>query len=342
MPVVGDHQLDPRPLDADAHLHDGARLAVLDGVLDEVAERRHELAAVAEHARRPSGTSSTVDVDRAAPRRAGAARSTAPSTTSATSTTSRTGSSPSSMRDSSSRSSIVRGDAVRLVDHPLGDAVDDVEVVLVGERLGEHGERADRRLQLVADVGDEVGAHGVDAAPLADVLDRRHARRRPAAARRVTTTAIRGGPYSSSVWRDSLAVEGAAAACRSTASSTSTPDVRAGQRAGGRGCGSGSRPLGAGDDDAERRAGRRRRSIAAPRRRPSRGAAAVGVGDRRSGGRGVGRTHHARRPGRRRRALAIATSDDHVGVDGCAVTPGRSPRPASRSAPRRRARASSR
>ena len=54
-------------------------------------------------------------------------------------------------------------DPVRLAHHPLGDALDDLEVVLVGERLGQHGERPDRRLQLVADVGHEVGAHGVDA-----------------------------------------------------------------------------------------------------------------------------------------------------------------------------------
>ena len=59
-PVVGDHQLDPRdPRRGHAHLDARARLAVLDGVLDEVAERRAELAAIAadvdarRHARAP-------------------------------------------------------------------------------------------------------------------------------------------------------------------------------------------------------------------------------------------------------------------------------------------------
>ena len=56
----------------------------------------------------------------------------------------------------------------------------DLGVVLVDERLGEHGQRTDRRLQLVADVGDEVGAHGVEAGALADVVDDRPARRRRA------------------------------------------------------------------------------------------------------------------------------------------------------------------
>ena len=84
--------------------------------------------------------------------------------------------------------------AVRLVDHALGDAVHDAEVVLVGQRLGEHGQRPDGRLQLVADVGDEVGAHGVDPPPLADVLDRRHRAAALRAATAATTTATRGGP----------------------------------------------------------------------------------------------------------------------------------------------------
>ena len=37
--------------------------------------------------------------------------------------------------------------------------------------LGQQTERADRRLQLVADVGDEVAAHGLEPAALGDVVD---------------------------------------------------------------------------------------------------------------------------------------------------------------------------
>ena len=68
---------------------------------------------------------------------------------------------------------MVRDRAVRLLEHPVGDPADRRRVVLIGERLGEHGERADGCLQLVADVGDEVGADGVDPPALADVLDGR-------------------------------------------------------------------------------------------------------------------------------------------------------------------------
>ena len=48
-PLVGHHDLHPRPGRPAANLHDTAVLAVLDGILDEVADRRRELAAVAEH-----------------------------------------------------------------------------------------------------------------------------------------------------------------------------------------------------------------------------------------------------------------------------------------------------
>ena len=68
------------------------------------------------------------------------------------------------------------GDPMRFGDHPFRHSAHDVRVALVGQRLGEHSEGADRRLQLVADVGDEVGAHSVDSPAFADVLDRRHRR----------------------------------------------------------------------------------------------------------------------------------------------------------------------
>ena len=207
-----------------------AGLAVLDGVLDQVAERRHELAAVAEHAHAGRQLEHRRSSMPRAPRRAGGPARPPRRRRRRRRRGRGRGSSPSSIRDSSSRSSIVRDDAVRLVDHPVGDAVDDAEVVLVGQRLGEHGQRADRRLQLVADVGDEVGAHGVDAAPLADVLDRRH--RAAALERRggdddgdprraVQLERLAASPRRRAPWR----------AGRSTASSTSTPMCVPGQRA---------------------------------------------------------------------------------------------------------------
>ena len=76
-----------------------------------------------------------------------------------------------SMRHSSSRSSMVRPTRNASLAMPLGQPP--------GHRRGRPrraasrpaGQRADRRLQLVADVGDEVAAHGLEPAPLGDVLD---------------------------------------------------------------------------------------------------------------------------------------------------------------------------
>ena len=61
--------------------------------------------------------------------------------------------------------------AVGLGGDPLGELARDLGVVDAGERLGEHGQRADRRLELVAHVGDEVAPHRLDAAGLGDVAD---------------------------------------------------------------------------------------------------------------------------------------------------------------------------
>ena len=58
-----------------------------------------------------------------------------------------------------------------LVLHPAGEPADGLGVVgRVGDGLGEQRQRADRRLELVADVRDEVAAHGVEPARLGDVL----------------------------------------------------------------------------------------------------------------------------------------------------------------------------
>ena len=63
--------------------------------------------------------------------------------------------------------------------HPLGERTRHRRVVLRGERLGQHLQRADRRLQLVAHVGHEVAAHALDAVHLGDVGDERGHSQRP-------------------------------------------------------------------------------------------------------------------------------------------------------------------
>ncbi len=64
------------------------------------------------------------------------------------------------------------GQPAGLVLQPAGEAAHRGRVLArVEQRLGEQRHRADRRLELVADVGDEVAAHRLDAAGLGDVLD---------------------------------------------------------------------------------------------------------------------------------------------------------------------------
>ena len=59
-----------------------------------------------------------------------------------------------------------------LVLHPPGEPADRLRVVgRVQHRLGQQGQRADRRLQLVADVGDEVAADGLQPVRLGDVVE---------------------------------------------------------------------------------------------------------------------------------------------------------------------------
>ena len=68
--------------------------------------------------------------------------------------------------------------ALRLLDDPVGQRPGDARVVLRRQRLGQHLERADRCLQLVAHVGDEVAAHALDAVDLGHVgHERGHAER---------------------------------------------------------------------------------------------------------------------------------------------------------------------
>ena len=63
-------------------------------------------------------------------------------------------------------------DAVGLVHESLGQALAHALVVLRVQRLREQRECADRRLQLVADVRDEVGAHRFETCALGRVVDR--------------------------------------------------------------------------------------------------------------------------------------------------------------------------
>ena len=76
------------------------------------------------------------------------------------------------------------GQAVGLRQHPAGEtAYGDRVVGRVAHGLGEQLDRADRRLELVGDVGHEVAAHRLDPALAGAVLDQRQHQRRATAAR---------------------------------------------------------------------------------------------------------------------------------------------------------------
>ena len=60
----------------------------------------------------------------------------------------------------------------------LASRLDNLGIVFPVEGLGQEAERADRRLQLVADVGDEVAPDGLQAMTIGGVLDDRDRPRR--------------------------------------------------------------------------------------------------------------------------------------------------------------------
>ncbi len=66
---------------------------------------------------------------------------------------------------------MVRAGAMRLADHLVGQPPDRIRVVDVGECLSQHCKGPDRRLQLMADVGNEVSSHRIQAGALADIVD---------------------------------------------------------------------------------------------------------------------------------------------------------------------------
>ena len=98
------------------------------------------------------------------------------------------------------------------VDHPRRQAPVHFGVVAVDQRLGQQRQRTDRRLQLVADVGHEVGAHRIEARPLAEIVDggersavaeghrphQQHPHRRTEEASTAPPPARRGAPTASS------------------------------------------------------------------------------------------------------------------------------------------------
>ena len=222
------------------------------------------------------------------------------------------------------------GDPVRLVDHPRRPSRWTTPgSVLVDQRLGEHGQRPDGRLQLVADVGDEVGAHGVDAPTLALVLDRRH--RATARQRARGDGDAPGRPVELERLRGSLAAERPARQ-RAHGVVDEQAAVRAGERAA-----AGLRyriaPVGVDDDDADRQP----IEHSFQRRHGGRRAAPADA---------VAATGARRRPSRRRPATDDSPArrrDASRRHDGAViVTPGRSPPGAWRSGRRRRPRAPSR
>ena len=129
-----------------------------------------------------------------------------------------------------------------------------------------------RRLQLVADVGDEVGAHRVEPGPLAEVVDGRQ-RSAVGERHRAHLQHPLGGPNSFNRSSDQLAGDGLTASSRSTRPRAARRRGRA--DAPRRGCAA-RLPRAVGQDDAHRhRVERRRGARSSSRRRAAVGAASA-------------------------------------------------------------------
>ena len=160
----------------------------------------------------------------------------------------------------------------RLGDHLLHQAAHERRLVLVLQGLGQQDQRADGRAQLVADVRDEVGPHGLEARPLAHVLDERDGH--------AGAGSSRGGPHHHDAPRRAVEVEGLGArlagqGARRFVRRLPPPTHRHSARRGSARPGVAQQhPLVVVDDDERRGAARRRRPAAgacappAPRRRP--------------------------------------------------------------------------
>ena len=161
--------------------------AVLQRVLDQVLEHAGELVAVARHDQR------RVPAARSRSRRCGRSRASAgrrpPAARPATRSTGVSGCmcSISSMRESESRSSISRAMRAACVFMMARKRLARRRVLARGaqQRVDEARERGERRAQLVARIGDEVGAHLLDAAQRREIVERQqHRGRRQPAERR--------------------------------------------------------------------------------------------------------------------------------------------------------------
>ena len=169
------------------------------------------------------------------------------------------------------------GQAVGLVLHPAGEPAYGLRVVRrVDQGLGQQRHRADRGLELVADVGDEVPAYLVDPAGLGAVLDHDQ--------HQGSTRAARPAP-ARRWWPSRAGREPAPARARGSRRRGGPPGpARAARRraAAAPGPGRRSRRPGWTGPPGPRRRGRRSSCAAGPAR-PRRRAAAAGRGPRASG-----------------------------------------------------------
>ena len=158
--------------DARADLDRLVRARVLDRVVEQVHDRAAHLAGVAEDL--DVGRLRSDDAAARRPRRPPPARGRrTPRAAAAPASAPRVGASWASIVLRSSRSSTIRASRSASRTTRSASRCTTADVVGRGHRLGEQTERADRRLQLVTHVGDEVAPHALDPARLGDVARER-------------------------------------------------------------------------------------------------------------------------------------------------------------------------
>ena len=191
------------PLVDGSHLDCRALVGVLHCVLQQVVDRRHQLAAVADDGQ-PVSRLVDLDLD-------------APLLGCGTDALDRLGDEqvhryrlPARLLlglDARQLEQVVdrAADAEGLAEHPLGEPPGRRRGRPRQDRLRQQRQRTDRRLQLVADVGDEVAAHRLEPAALGDVIDDdERTDRAPlvSSGTALSTSVRRGGPNRSTVRLD--------------------------------------------------------------------------------------------------------------------------------------------